>query len=89
MPGASPLSDADGGSGGGRRRGKRPDQGNASAEGDDSAYNRGMNRHLVGYVQGLSTAFLDATVKRDPVAREWLERNATRWLAEVGEFRIK
>jgi hypothetical protein len=88
-PGASPLWDADGGSGGGgRHRGKRPDKTGAEGDGGDG-YARGLDMQLVGYVQGLSTAFLDATVKGDPVAREWLERDATRWLDDVGTFRIK
>lgn len=38
------------------------------------------NQHA-GIVQAVSTAFLDAVVKNDPVADEWLHRNATRWLA--------
>lgn len=32
-------------------------------------------------VQTVSTAFLDAVIKNDPIADEWLHRNATRWLA--------
>jgi predicted dienelactone hydrolase len=43
----------------------------------------------VAYVQTVSTAFLDAIVKNDPIAREWLYRDATRWLADDAEFRIK
>ena len=37
--------------------------------------------------QHLSTGFLDAFVKKDPEAVEWLERDAARWLEPVGEFR--
>ena len=37
--------------------------------------------------QRLSTGFLDAFVKKDPDAIEWLERDAARWLEPVGEFR--
>lgn len=86
-PGASPLWDAD--SGGGRRRGNRPDKAGAKGEDGDGGYARGLNMRFSGYIQGLSTAFLDATVKRDPVAREWLERDATRWLDDVGVLRVK
>jgi predicted dienelactone hydrolase len=86
---ASPLWDNEGGSGGGgKRRGKRPDKAGPGGDGGDG-FSRGMDMQLVGYVQGLTTAFLDATVKGDPVAREWLDRNATRWLDDVGVFRIK
>ncbi len=40
-------------------------------------------------IQGVSTAFLDAYVKQDAIAREWLERDAGRWLRETGEIRKK
>ena len=91
-PAATPLWDSEGGSGSGtsgRRRGNRPDKAGPGGDSGGDAYSRGLNMQLVGYVQGLSTAFLDATVKGDPVAREWLERNATRWLDDAGVFRIK
>ena len=31
-------------------------------------------------VQGVTTAYLDATVKDDPLASHWLARDANRWL---------
>lgn len=37
--------------------------------------------------QHLSLGFLDAVVKNDPTAVEWLERDAGRWLEPVGELR--
>ena len=40
-------------------------------------------------VQGVTTAFLDAYVKQDPVAREWLDRDASRWLKARGEIKRK
>lgn len=40
-------------------------------------------------IQGVSTAFLDAYVKRDSIAQEWLDRDAGRWLRERGEIRKK
>ena len=40
-------------------------------------------------VQGVSTAFLDAHLKDDPRAREWLVSDAKRWLGTVGELRRK
>jgi len=43
----------------------------------------------VAAVQGVTTAFLDAYVKDDPIAREWLEKDATRWLRGRGEIERK
>lgn len=40
-------------------------------------------------VQVISTAFLDAVVKKDSVAREWLGRDANRWLRDKGELKHK
>jgi hypothetical protein len=40
-------------------------------------------------VQAVSTAFLDATVKNDDIAREWLTRDAARWLGDSALLRIK
>jgi len=37
----------------------------------------------------VSIAFLDATVKDDPVAREWLQKDAQRWLGDFGELSRK
>jgi hypothetical protein len=34
----------------------------------------------------LSLGFLDAIVKKDPVAIEWLEHDAGRWLESVGKL---
>lgn len=40
-------------------------------------------------IQGVTTAFLDAYVKEDAIAREWLDRNASRWLRDRGEIKRK
>jgi hypothetical protein len=40
-------------------------------------------------VSGVTTAFLDAYLKGDPVAAEWLSKDAQRWIREKGEFRKK
>lgn len=37
-------------------------------------------------VQVASLAFLDAHLRKDPVALEWLERDAARWIAGHGEW---
>jgi dienelactone hydrolase len=39
--------------------------------------------------QQVSTAFLDAYVKDDPLAREWLAADAGRWLGAAGQLRRK
>ncbi|WP_153130054.1 hypothetical protein [Dechloromonas hortensis] len=40
-------------------------------------------------IQRLSVVFLDAPLKQDPIAGEWLARDAERWLEPVGELRRK
>jgi hypothetical protein len=37
-------------------------------------------------IAGVTTAFLDAYMKNDVVAQEWLEKDAPRWLRDKGEF---
>lgn len=49
---------------------------------------RGMQRQLV-IVERVSVAFLDATVKDDPVAREWLLRDAVRWSDPLARLEMK
>jgi len=38
----------------------------------------------VAAIQGISTAFLDSVVKNDATAREWLRKDANRWLRDTG-----
>jgi hypothetical protein len=40
-------------------------------------------------VEDISTAFLDAYLKDDPRARQWLASNAQQWLGAAGELRRK
>ena len=40
-------------------------------------------------IQAISIAFLDATLKQDPVAAEWLSRNAPHWLGSSGSLASK
>jgi hypothetical protein len=37
-------------------------------------------------IEAVTTAFLDAYVKRDAIAAEWLGRDAPRWIGERGEL---
>jgi hypothetical protein len=46
--------------------------------------NDGKRQRL--YVQHVSTAWLDEQVRQDPIAREWLERNAPAWLDEAARL---
>ncbi len=41
----------------------------------------------IAAIQGVSTAFLDAYVKEDAIAQEWLAKDARRWLRESGEIK--
>lgn len=40
-------------------------------------------------IQGVMVAFLDAFVKNDPMAREWLGKDAPRWLGKKGGIKIR
>jgi len=40
-------------------------------------------------VQRTSLAFLDAVVKNDPVAREWLVRDAAHWIDPLARLEMK
>lgn len=55
---------------------------------------RGAARRLAGIriaicIKAVTTAFLDATVKDDPVAGEWLQRNAPGWLGNWGVYQSR
>ena len=78
-----------GGSGSSRRRGGDSSE-NSNSRGDSEESNsRTFNVRHIAAVQGVSTAFLDATVKGDPIAREWLLRNAARWLGDSAVLQSK
>jgi len=40
-------------------------------------------------IQAISTAFLDAVVKQNSIAREWLDKDAHKWLRNKGELKDK
>lgn len=71
--------DTSGETGGARREGSRP---SGSTVLSPTARAIGM-----AAIQGISTAFLDAYVKQDPIAQEWLDKDAKRWLGDRGEIR--
>ncbi len=45
-------------------------------------------RHIAD-VQGVTTAFLDSSLKIEPVARNWLANDAAKWIGDSGVLRIK
>ena len=49
---------------------------------------KGLKRQIV-IVERVSVAFLDAAVKDDPVAREWLARDAARWSDSLARLEMK
>lgn len=79
--GGMPSGGGRGGPGGGIR--------GVAALGGMSAFPVANSARQVIAIQRLSVAFLDSQVKKDPIAEEWLARDAERWLAPVGELRRK
>lgn len=57
-------------------------------EGDGRRMRQGLQRQTV-IIERISTAFLDAMIKEDPVAREWLIRDAQRWADPLARFEMK
>ena len=78
-----------GGSGSGRRRGGDSPENSNARDGSEGGNTRTFNVRHIADVQGVSTAFLDATVKGDAIAREWLLRNAARWLGDSAVLQSK
>jgi hypothetical protein len=82
---------------GGRSNGHRRGRGNMGGLGGPgrSASPDGMplspTTQAIGVtvIQGATTAFLDAYVKNDPIAREWLAKDAPRWIKDRGELKEK
>jgi len=64
---------------GGSRGGEMPGR---AALGFSPALSAGAWEDQLRYVQSVTTAYLDAVVKNDPVAQEWLAKDARRWLGE-------
>lgn len=87
-----------GGSGGGRGGPGMPGGGGnpgigGLGGGDDRAGPRARSTTEQAIDQAIvaatTTAFLDARVRGDPVAREWLDHEAARWLGRRGEWRLR
>jgi len=74
------------GHGSGARRTSEGERGGGVTSAGDSATSRAVQ---IADVQAVSSAFLDAKVKSDPIAVEWLARDARRWLGEMAELQSK
>jgi dienelactone hydrolase len=59
------------------------------AEGRRVPRRRDGDGRQVAAVRAVTTAFLDATVKADPAARQWLQRSAPGWLVPVATLKSK
>ncbi len=81
-----------GGPGGGRGGMEGGPGGMSGGRPDGARFRRsagvGSQRQVV-IVERVSVAFLDATVKDDPVAREWLARDAGRWSDPLARLQMK
>lgn len=80
-----------GGKRGGPGEGAKPSRdraGGADRRGPAGLSPTALQLRLIA-AQDISTAFLDAYVKNDSLAREWLASNATRWLGHTGELKHK
>jgi dienelactone hydrolase len=66
-----------------------PDTGGESLGADIPVLSADVLQRRQGAAQTLSTAFLDAYVKRDGRAREWLASDLSGWLGASGELRRK
>ncbi len=83
------MNGAGGDSGGSERRGRGGSRGSRgggmqgrAASGFSPELAAGAWEDQLRYVQSVTTAYLDALVKNDPVAQEWLAKDARRWLGE-------
>ena len=81
-----------GGPGGGQGRMEGGPGGASGGRPDGARFRRsagaGSQRQTV-IVERVSVAFLDAAVKDDPVAREWLARDAVRWSDPLARLKMK
>ncbi len=85
-PGGGMEEGRSGGMGGmARHRGQSAGGGRGAS---DQEGNQSLTRQAlaVAAIQGVSTAFLDAYLKQDDTAREWLTRDSNRWLKQQGHL---
>jgi dienelactone hydrolase len=68
---------------------KRTDQPGSGEGPADARLPPGALQMRMIALEDVSTAFLDAYLRGDPLAREWLTRNAKQWLGAAGDLRRK
>ncbi|MDO9596166.1 MAG: hypothetical protein Q7J47_00455 [Azoarcus sp.] len=79
----------DGGSGGeGMGGGGMAGMGGMGGGGGGRPGGGGVRQGAEIAVQAVSPAFLDATLRDDDMATEWLTRNATKWVESVGRLEM-
>jgi hypothetical protein len=89
-PQAAQAADGEGNQRGGVR-GRRRSRGGG---GDDNTVSSVQNSSIlsgleVTDVQHVTVAYLDAIIKNDPIAWEWLTRDVNRWLGDTATFSSK
>lgn len=77
-----------GGMGEGPRAGPQPDGGMGGGERPEGNRHGEQQRAAI-VVQSVTLAFLDATLRADDMAAEWLKRNSPDWLEPVGQLQWK
>lgn len=80
-----------------RKRNKDPDGSETGRQDDFYVGGAGIGNQVsptdlaiaVVAIENVTVAFLDACLNKDSIAREWLRKDAARWLAQAGELKIK
>jgi dienelactone hydrolase len=69
--------------------GAKPERGRSDGGGGGGEKTQSVGSRQMGLIaaQDVSTAFLDAQLKDDPLAREWLRVDAARWLGTTAALR--
>jgi hypothetical protein len=84
-------SQGGGGKHGGRKRaGSGGNEASSGGQEDMTAIGGGLSPTAraigIAAIESVTTAFLDAYVKNDNFAQEWLDKDGRRWLGERGEL---
>jgi hypothetical protein len=85
-----PTPDKNEGSRGGRHRGgSSPQKSRPESKSQSAGWDTGSWNSQLTLIKQVTTAYLDALVKDDPVAEDWLSHDASRWVGDSAEFLIK
>jgi hypothetical protein len=93
----SDRQEPQGGSRRGTRRSAPEHSGNSRGSSDAGSFGVGRASRPsptdqainISIIQGVTTAFLDVYLKQDTIAKEWLQKDAARWIGERGELKRK